>query len=774
MTSRALWTPLVRPIPPATTASRATTSGPDDTLLVVQISGTYLEHLCARWGFAVWRWTAGEWSLAATCLPPQAFQASLFAYFDPAAGDFFFGGAERERLVVASPRAPSDFRVLPLPKAERWGNAFAYFDPRRGTGMVHFGEETFAIHPDRAELIAKGPRLDVMAFDPQRGKLVGFDQGGRYVSLHGEAWEPMGDAPAHVRSSTMVVNPGTGRLACLVQDGEGLALLGEAEGGWKPLGRRLPAALRYSVLMSHGPSASLLVWGGYGGWLAGTDTEVNQTWVSSSGDFALRGSAWHLRLGSYTTPLVQNGRPLIVGYGAFDIHELGGEGWEPWPEAKGNAIKERDGRAMSFAASDEHLYLVDSEGGVFRRTREGPWQRMARPKPGPGGRTLRESAIAFDETTGRLTLFGDRERNDTWVLGTKGWSRLSGQPCPPRGIAAAVSTPEGLYVLVRSELWRLLAGRWTHVAAEEALGLGQWDARFLFYDRRRSLLGVVCGAGVFFFDGARWHRVAELALAPPETDTKPFSRPRHPFTSMFLLGYGGTVAFDPSGDRLLGLASGAFLQLPLSGLELPAPAPARKTPAQRTSKPPARWSRAAAQLRWARGAKAPARRPVRGPPGYELIATLPASRELDLEGHGGLAVFLWEEPFAVSAAKAVRIELFPKGRKVPALALDPKSEALRPVSFRPFTDVDPDHLDEVDTTPGEELAHSSKVGGYPRFIQGDEAGKRLRCGQCKARLRFAAQLSSDLFGGSRFGDVGRLYIYICPKGHQGRGILQSH
>jgi hypothetical protein len=410
---------------------------------------------------------------------------------------------------------------------------------------------------------------------------------------------------------------------------------------------------------------------------------------------------------------------------------------------------------------------------------------VASPKPGPGRRASRQSAIAFDETTGRLTLFGDRERNDTWVLGPKGWSRLSVHPSPPRGVASAVSTPQGLYVLVRNELWRLHARRWTHVATEESLGLFSGDASFLFYDRRRSLLGTVCGQGVFFFDGVRWHRVAELALAPPETDKKFTSR--HPFSNMFLDGYDGTVAFDPAGHRLLALASGATLQLPLAGLELPrvqeGPAPALSTPAAeslralktaapRFARPPAPWSRAAAQLLWARSVKAPARLPVRERTGYELIATLPASRELDLGGRGGLAVFLWEEPFAVSAAKAVRVELLPKGRKVPALALDPKLKRLRPVRSRPFTDVDPDHLDEVDTTPGEELAHDSKVGGYPRFIQSAEEGK-LRCGQCRARLRFAAQFSPDLFGGSLFGDTGSLYLYVCPKGHQGRGILQS-
>jgi hypothetical protein len=74
-------------------------------------------------------------------------------------------------------------------------------------------------------------------------------------------------------------------------------------------------------------------------------------------------------------------------------------------------------------------------------------------------------------------------------------------------------------------------------------------------------------------------------------------------------------------------------------------------------------------------------------------------------------------------------------------------------------------LDEVDTTPGEELAHNSKVGGYPRFIQGAEEGKRLRCRQCRARLRFAAQFSPDLFGGSLFGDTGNLYLYVCQKGN---------
>jgi hypothetical protein len=259
----------------------------------------------------------------------------MFAYFDPAAGDFFFGSAERRRLVVASLSAPGGVRVLPLPEAERWGNdAFACFDPRRGTGVVNFGEETYAIHPDRAELIAKGPRLNAVAFHPQRGELVGFDQSGRYVALRGQEWVPLGQAPAHVRS-TMVADPGTGRLACLVEDGGGLALLGETESGWKPLGRRLPVVLRHYVLMSHQPSASLLVWGGYDARLAGSDTMVNGTWVSSSGDFALRASAWHLHLGDYSTPLVQNGRLLIVGSGAFAIHELGAERWEPWPEAGG-------------------------------------------------------------------------------------------------------------------------------------------------------------------------------------------------------------------------------------------------------------------------------------------------------------------------------------------------------------------------------------------------------------------------------------------------------
>jgi hypothetical protein len=29
---------------------------------------------------------------------------------------------------------------------------------------VNFGEETYALHPDRAELIAKDPRLDVATF----------------------------------------------------------------------------------------------------------------------------------------------------------------------------------------------------------------------------------------------------------------------------------------------------------------------------------------------------------------------------------------------------------------------------------------------------------------------------------------------------------------------------------------------------------------------------------------------------------------------------------
>jgi hypothetical protein len=787
MTSVPTWTNVVRPSPPASTAAHAAASCPAGTILVLQVTNDYLRHQCAQWGYAVWRWE-GEWSLVATCEPPEAFQASVFAYFDPFAGDFYFGGGESRRIVIASLGAPGAPRVLTLPKGELWGNTLAAFEPSRGTGVLQFGDETYALHPDRAELIAKGTRLDAMAFDPRRGGLVGFSQERQHVMFRGGAWQPLGPAPANVHS-TLVFDPGTDRMVCLAQDGEELALLADTGSGWQPLGRRLPGLLRYCVLVPHEPSGSLLGWGGYDEKLIGLGTQTNQTWESRGGDFAQRARGWNLHLGRLNTPLEQNGRLLIADHSALTLHELGAEGWEPWPEVSIDAlVEEHDDRVTSFAASDTHVYLMGSRGGAFRRTREGAWERVAGSKSGPGQRGSREPGFAFDETSKRLTLFGNRKLNDTWVLGPKGWKRLSPRPSPPRGMSSAVSTPEGLYLLVHSELWRLRGDQWTHVATEPDLGLGQWDERFLFYDRRRGLLSAASGKGVFFFDGERWHRVAELPLTPPAKEEDRRWTPRHPFAQMFLGGYNGTLAHDPAGDRLVALASGAFLHLPLTSLSLPsvqrrpAPQPAPSPPstpdepahARRFARPPAEWRRVAAQLRWARGVKAPARLPVKAPPGYTLIATLPASGELDLGGKAGLAVLLWKEPFAVSESKAVRIQLFPARRRIPALAFDPEREELRPVSLRRFTDVDPEHLEEVDSTPGELLARHSKVGGYARHIQGDESDVRLKCGQCKARLRFAAQLSSDLFGGSLFGDVGRLFVYVCPKGHQGRGVIESH
>lgn len=71
--------------------------------------------------------------------------------------------------------------------------------------------------------------------------------------------------------------------------------------------------------------------------------------------------------------------------------------------------------------------------------------------------------------------------------------------------------------------------------------------------------------------------------------------------------------------------------------------------------------------------------------------------------------------------------------------------------------------------PGaEDIEATSKVGGYPGWLQGEAVP---RCGTCRRPMRFLAQLG-ELDGQMNFGG-GDGYLFCCPSEHQAKFLWQQ-
>jgi hypothetical protein len=161
------------------------------------------------------------------------------------------------------------------------------------------------------------------------------------------------------------------------------------------------------------------------------------------------------------------------------------------------------------------------------------------------------------------------------------------------------------------------------------------------------------------------------------------------------------------------------------------------------------------------------------PERFRLLAILPAHpKALPLQRASGLAVFFDPEDYEGwdLGGPSTRVLLLPPGRPPQGLIHDPRKGGLVPFALSVFEEIDPAREEEFDTLPGNarELSFATKVGGYPRLIQDEIRGK---CKKCKKALRFAAQLSSDTY---EFGDVGRLYVLVCPDGCMAAAAVQCH
>lgn len=117
------------------------------------------------------------------------------------------------------------------------------------------------------------------------------------------------------------------------------------------------------------------------------------------------------------------------------------------------------------------------------------------------------------------------------------------------------------------------------------------------------------------------------------------------------------------------------------------------------------------------------------------------------------------------------------GRLVAEHEIDTRSRALvvagdhaRALLLEPYVELDRAHVEEVDTPsgPAYRWAWLSKLGGYPRFVQGDPtAAWRGR------PLRFVGQIGGSILS---VGDAGYLFLWLEESGDRPtvHVVTQSH
>ncbi|MBK8213484.1 MAG: hypothetical protein IPK71_06980 [Myxococcales bacterium] len=454
------------------------------------------------------------------------------------------------------------------------------------------------------------------------------------------------------------------------------------------------------------------------------------------------------RFGEYVTGITTRTRLVVADHSSRTWWTP--EGTSAWrPIAKVEAGNVTDARYLNFAASDTALFVLDGKGALLSAADGGTFLEIAPANGGPGPRYSGRVGFAWDAPSSRVVVFGDTECNTTWVAGTStgGFLELRPKTPPPHGVGSMVSTDAGVYLLVDSELHRLVDLQWACVASAVPGHILLWDPardRLMTvgwdHDTKKDALWVIDAAGLP-------HRVANLP------GNKRFASAR---------SGGALIAVDPANDRVLVIDDTDVLALALGSVDVEArglPRSEKSMPARRLSTPPPAWTRPALHVSLGKEMATPAI-DVKG----ELRAILPAHPEVLPLPKGFVAIAISEtewwngsgdKPWELGGGGVY-------GRLIAEGELDGESTALvvvsegraRALSLERYVEVDVAHVAEVDTPPGPSYrwARGSKLGGYPRFVQ-DDPTKRHE----GPPLRFVGQIGGKILP---VGDAGYLFVWI--------------
>jgi hypothetical protein len=463
---------------------------------------------------------------------------------------------------------------------------------------------------------------------------------------------------------------------------------------------------------------------------------------------------------------------VVVDHNTQRVSRQTGSGWETVVEPGCGGFSEAshavvDYRYVNFAASDEAMYMHDAQGGLWRAVPGGRWEQVAPPVEGPEPRYSRRVALAWDRPTERLVLFGSPEQNDTWVYEEGAWREFDDERRPAKGIASIAATDRGTYLLAGHDLWRLTDHRWECVGSDP-----EWQPRGLLWDPTRDRLITFGpsweGAEVLTWEDRAWR---QIATGPAETQI-----------CETMSGMSAEAGIDPAGDRLLLLHADMDWELDLGRLDLPSAAlPTDPVEPQAATGPaPEDDLTTAYAIEMTEGeAVAGDEVPVDLiiPEGWLLVALIPRVDGGPIpEPYTGLAVLYVEDPWAGDDEPwrldggGIEVRML-QGETPPFLVsgYQNKVGVLSPAEFVEFSELPPEQRDQYNSPGGgaDEMANGSKLGGYPRYIQGEPRGLLDR-----PDLSFLGQLGPEIFD-CLFGDAGSAYLYIGKDGETG-AVVQSH
>lgn len=687
-------------------------------------------------------------------------------------GHAVVGRFTADALRVHAVAAPEAGQSFPFPKPdESIGEAFAFVHD--DTVHVHLSTSnegrTYALRGDAFVKVTDGPYLLDIAYDPAQRRAVAYDVRRTVHTFDGRTWSESGRVDFEPQS--LAWHPDQQSVVTFrASSGDGMTLQRIDGQRCTPVDPEVTApAYRNGGELAVGTDGTVVFFGGQDFDKGGSPTD--ETFVASPGQAQMSSD---MRddpppMGGYDTLVTTTQRLVHVNHSKVEITTHTDGVWSNFAELplsrEDMPYAVRDDRFVNFTAWGEHVWMLDAEGGLWEAPRNGEFRSLPGTGGGPGGRYSNRISLAYDVERDRVISFGGIDRNDTWAYDrrTQRWEELRPSHPPPLGIAAAVTTDSGIYALADGELWWFAADRWSCVGADV-------PGTTLAFDPKRSrllLLGWSRGdddqrEAVWTWEG---DRARELTALPTDVHIV------QPYQS------GAYAAVDPDSDRLLvmGQTEGTFA-LPLDTLSPGAlPTQPIEPPTKRLATPPANWTRPAMAL--TRSEQRLSRVPKLG---VKIEGTLVAVVQGDdvamplPAGYGAIALSAidnWYEdteryqPWLLGGGGYY-------ATLIPTSATDASFIVEDGVAYAlvcdAFTEVDPEHVLEVDTPSGNALAlaYGSKLGGYPNLIQDDPTES-----WDGAPLKFAFQLTGSLY---EVGDWGSTYVWISESPARGYAIMQSH
>lgn len=434
-------------------------------------------------GIEVWALEAPGFSRIASNLLPAASEEAPrlgppVAWIEPTSGEAVIGRIAEDGLRTIRLASPSEVSFHPHAFGGGWvPEAHGVFHPKLGVPVLLVcgsnDAKIFAVRPDALVLLGEARYLHAFALVESEGVPMGYDVSGTLFVFDGARFSRVGAARG---LEGLAWHPGLEAIVSLrpARDGTMLLAAWTGRGGFEDS----QPAIRASKHRNGGrlvvtDDLRIVHFGGQDFDKGGAPT--NASLISEPGGAVLRSDDAALpRIGRYTSAITTPARLVLADHSSVTIAT-----WKPgspteleeiaWvPKVAHEAGPALDDRCINFAASDDRVLLLDRAGTLWSAGRGAAFSRVAPAIPGPGGHYAHAVAMAWDEPSRALVVFGGVESNSTWLWedGAECFVELRPPAPPPHGVASIVSTPRGVYLLSAGELYRFSDRAWHCVATD--------------------------------------------------------------------------------------------------------------------------------------------------------------------------------------------------------------------------------------------------------------------------------------------------------------------